>query len=112
MSYTLTVYCSDCNWPKHTGSRQTKIGATATAGLTVAVCEDLYKKYKGRRIHLKVYDDKKKKNIISEHEPYIQDIHGNDDDVIDLYVGERPKNKCDCDYHIWSGKPCDFYLID
>ena len=111
MSYTLTVYCSDCNWPKHTGSRETKIGETATAGLTVAVCKKLYDKYKGRRIHLTVYD-KNKETILSEHEPYIQDIHGNKDDVIDLYIGERPENECDCKNHIWSLKPCDFYLMD
>lgn len=109
MSYKLTCYCSDCNYPQHQNSRATKIGAIATAGLTVAVCEDLYNKYKGRRIHLIVYD-KDKKTVLSEHLPYIQDIHGNSDNVIDLYIGERGKYLCDCKNHIWSGKPCDFKL--
>lgn len=105
MSYRLTVFCSACNSPK--GSRNTKIGAQATAGLTVAVCKKLYNKYKGQRIHLTIYDDEGKK--LSDHLPYIQDIHGNDDDVIDLYIGER--EECHCDNHPWSDKPCDFEFI-
>ena len=105
MSYKLTVYCSACNSPK--GSRQTAIGATATAGLTVAVHKSLYKEHKGQRIHLKIYDDRG--NIISEHLPYIHDIHGNSNNVIDLYIGER--NVCDCNKHPWSGKRCSFDFI-
>ena len=105
MSYKLTVYCSDCNSPK--GSRQTAIGATATAGLTVAVHKNLYKQHKGKRIHLKIFDDRG--NILSEHLPYIQDIHGNSSNVIDLYVGER--DVCDCNKHPWSGKNCSFEFI-
>ena len=93
MSYILTVFCSACNSPK--GSRQTAIGATATAGLTVAVHKDLYKQYKGRRIHLKIYDEEG--NILSEHLPYIQDIHGNSSNLIDLYIGER--DRCECSKH-------------
>ena len=106
MSYRLTVFCSACNSPK--GSRQTAIGAVATAGLTVAVCKSLYRAHKGRRIHLKVYDNNRR-TILSEHLPYIQDIHGNSDNVIDLYIGER--DKCDCNHHPWSNKPCDFEFI-
>ena len=105
MSYRLTVYCSACNYPK--GSRNTKIGATATAGLTVAVNKSLYANYKGRRIHLYVYDDNG--NILCEHLPYIQDIHGNSNDVIDLYIGEY--EGCPCNSHPWSGKRCDFELL-
>lgn len=43
--------------------------------------------------------------------PYIQDIHSNADNVIDLYIGERDDYKCDCANHEWSGKPCDFELL-
>ena len=105
MSYKLTVYCTACNSPK--GSRQTASGATATAGLTVAVHRDFYKKNKGRRIHLTIYDNNG--NIMSEHLPYIQDIHGNSSNVIDLYIGER--DRCDCNNHPWSGKRCNFEFI-
>lgn len=52
MSYKLTVYCTACNSPK--GSRETANGKTATAGLTVAVHKNLYKVYKGKRMHLKI----------------------------------------------------------
>lgn len=105
MSYKLTVYCTACNSPR--GSRQTASGATATAGLTVAVHRDFYKKHKGERIHLVIYDNYG--NVMSEHLPYIQDIHGNASNVIDLYIGER--NRCECNYHPWSGKKCDFEFI-
>jgi len=105
MSYKLTVYCSACNSPK--GSRQTAIGATATAGLTVAVHKNLYKQHKGRRIHLIIYDNNG--NVMSEHLPYIQDIHGNSSDIIDLYIGER--DVCDCNRHPWSLKRCNFEFI-
>lgn len=105
MSYKLTVYCSACNSPP--GSRQTAIGVKATAGLTVAVHKSLYKDHKGDRIHLKIYDEEG--NIMSEHLPYIQDIHGNKSNVIDLYIGER--NTCDCNNHPWSGKRCSFEFI-
>ena len=105
MSYRLTVYCSACNSPR--GSRQTAIGATATAGLTVAVPESMFRRHKGERIHLTIYDDDG--TVMSEHLPYIQDIHGNSSNVIDLYIGER--DRCDCNHHPWSCKPCDFEFI-
>jgi hypothetical protein len=103
MSYRLTVFCSACNSPR--GSRATASGAQATAGLTVAVWESLYRQKKGKRIHLIVYDNDKR-TILSEHLPYIQDIHGNGNNVIDLYIGER--DRCDCIHHPWSNKPCDY----
>lgn len=106
MSYKLTVFCSACNSPK--GSRQTAIGAVATAGLTVAVHKNFYRNHKGKRIHLIVYDNDRR-TILSEHLPYIQDIHGNSENVIDLYIGER--DRCDCNHHPWSCKPCDFEFI-
>ena len=105
MSYELTVYCTACNTPK--GTRETAIGEIATAGYTVAVHRDLYKAHKGKRIHLKIYDDNG--NIISEHLPYIHDIHGNNSNVIDLYIGER--EFCECNKHPWSGKKCSFDFI-
>ena len=103
--YILTVFFSTCNSPK--GSRQTAIGAKAIAGLTVSVCKSLYSEYKGKRIHLIIYDNDG--SIISEHLPYIQDIHGNSSDVIDLYIRER--NSCDCKRHPWSKKRCLFEFI-
>ena len=105
MSYKLTVYCTACNSPK--GSRETANGKTATAGLTVAVHKNLYKVYKGKRMHLKIYD--KDNKIISEHLPYIDDIHGKDSNIIDLYIGER--DVCYCKRHPWSGKQCSFEII-
>lgn len=110
MSYTLTVYCSDCNPPKHTGSRQTAIGAKATAGKTVSFHESMYKKYKGKQILLTIYDDDRE-TVLSKHMPVVQDFHRDGAKKIDLYIGERNKYECDCNNHEWSLKPCNFEII-
>lgn len=103
---TLKVYCSACNSPNHSRTTATK-GVQAQAGLTVAVSQQLFKRYKGKRIHLKIYDDEGK--IMSEHLPYIHDNHNNSNNIIDLYIGER--DNCDCKNHIWSNKSCSFTFI-
>ena len=103
MSHRVTVYCSACNSPKY--SRQTASGSVATAGYTVAVHRDFYKKNKGRRILLEIHNEQREKLM-----PYIQDIHGNSPDVIDIYIGER--DVCDCVHHPWSGKRCSFRFLD
>ena len=90
MSYKITCYCSACNSPK--GSRETASGETATAGVTVAVHRDIYKK--NQRINIEGIGERK-----------IQDKHGNSTNVIDVYVGEC--NKCSCSSHPYSGKTCN-----
>ena len=100
MNYRVTVYCTACNSPK--GSRETASGATATAGDTVAVHKSLYRTSKGRRILIEIDNGEKLM-------PYIQDIHGNSSDVIDIYIGER--DTCNCHKHPWSGRRCTFTYI-
>ena len=106
----LTLYCSDCNPPKHTGNRQTASGDVATAGYTVSFDKSLYDIHKNKRILLKIYD-KTGKKVIASHMPYIQDFHTEGPNIIDFYIGERNKNQCDCRYHEWSGKPCSYEFL-
>lgn len=101
MNYRVKVYCSDCNSPRQ--SRDTASGKTATAGDTVAVSKSLYKKYEGRRILIEIDNGE---SLM----PYIQDFHGDSDDVLDIYIGER--NDCRCKYHPWSKRKCKFRFID
>ena len=90
MSYRITCYCSACNSPK--GSTKTASGETATEGVTVAVHRTKYSKNK--RIYIDEIGWRK-----------IQDKHGNDPDVIDVYVGDCPV--CRCSSHPFSGKRCN-----
>ena len=88
--YKITCYCSACNSPK--GSRATKSGEKATAGITVAV-------------HPSKYSKNKVINIEGIGKRKIQDVHGNATNVIDVYIGEF--RTCQCSKHKYSGKTCN-----
>ena len=88
MSYRITCYCSACNG----NNTKTKSQETATAGVTVAVHRSKYSKNK--EIYIEGIGSRK-----------IQDIHGNDEDVIDVYVGDC--STCKCSSHPYSGKECE-----
>ena len=90
MSYKITCYCSACNSPK--GSTQTASGQSAREGVTVAV-------------HRSKYSKNKQINIEGIGSRLIQDIHGNKENVIDVYVGNC--SVCKCSSHPFSGRWCN-----
>ena len=90
MSYWLTCYCSAYNSPK--GITQTSSGIPATEWVTVAVHPSKYQKNK------EIYID----GIGSKR---CQDKHGNDPDLIDVYVGNH--SQCRWSIHPFSARRCN-----